>query len=154
MKYLNSIFDFIVESVESYQWEMTSDKGDKVKYKFEDIKGNLYLVEFKSLPGVRNDLSSQWELTYYVEDDGNFSVSKLVSANPYRVIETVFNEILNDFIKRKSWVKVITIHGLAKDKERQYVSQRTKMYVRFLERNPISGYKLSSYGNRINLTKI
>ena len=40
MKYLNPIFDFLIESVDSYNWEIISDKTDKVRYIFFDIKGN------------------------------------------------------------------------------------------------------------------
>jgi len=159
MKYLNSIYDLLLEEVQSYQWELVSDSDRKVKYTFDDANGNSYLVEIKNLPGNRgNDISTSWELVYFVVDEDQytrfFSVSKVVNVNPYRTLQTVFGDILRDFIKRKSWTKTIMIHGLAKDREREYISQRTKMYVRFLERNPIPGYKLTQYGNRINLTKI
>ena len=159
MKYLNSIYDLLLEEVQSYQWELVSDGDKKVKYTFDDDNGNSYLVEIKSLPGNRGyDVSTNWELVYFVVDEDKymrfFSVTKIVNANPYKTVQTIFGDILRDFIKRKSWVKTIMIHGLAKDKEREYISQRTKMYVRFLERNPIPGYKLSNYGNIINLTKM
>lgn len=154
MKHLNSIY-ILLEAVDAYNWELISDESNKVKYNFEDLQGNQYLVEFKSLPGIRKgDLSTQWELTYYVNSDGNFIVSKVVNVNPYKVLKTVFDDILNDFIKRKSWVKVITMFGLAKDQEKSYVSQRTRMYVRYLQRNPISGYRMENFGNKINLIKI
>ena len=158
MKYLNSIYDLLLEEVQSYQWELVSDGDKKVKYTFDDDNGNSYLVEIKSLPGIKGDLSTTWELVYFVADEDQymrfFSVSKVVNVNPYKTVQTVFGDILRDFIKRKSWVKTIMIHGLSKDREREYISQRTKMYVRFLERNPIPGYKLTQYGNRINLVKI
>lgn len=154
MKHLNSIY-ILLEAVDAYNWELISDESNKVKYNFEDLQGNQYLVEFKSLPGIRKgDLSTQWELTYYVNSDGNFIVSKVVNVNPYKVLKTVFDDILNDFIKRKSWVKVITMFGLAKDQEKSYVSQRTRMYVRYLQRNTISGYRMENFGNKINLIKI
>ena len=145
MKYLNSIYDSLLENVQSYNFELVSTTDNKDKYSFEDINENKYLVEFKSLPGIKGDLSTTWELVYFVHNEDHYSVSKVVNVNPFRVLQTVFGDILNDFIKRRSWVKTITLEGLAKDKEREYVSQRTKMYVRFLERNPISGYKLSHY---------
>lgn len=154
MKHLKSIY-LLLEAVDAYNWELISDESNKVQYNFEDLQGNQYLVEFKSLPGIRKgDLSTQWELTYYVNSDGNFIVSKVVNVNPYKVLKTVFDDILNDFIKRKSWVKVITMFGLAKDQEKSYVSQRTRMYVRYLQRNPISGYRMENFGNKINLIKI
>lgn len=158
MKHLNSIYDLLLEEVQSYQWELVSDGDKKVKYTFDDANGNSYLVEIKNLPGIKNDLSTSWELVYFVVDEDQysrfFSVSKVVNVNPYRTLQTVFGDILRDFIKRKSWDKTIMIHGLAKDREREFISQRTKVYVRFLERNPIPGYKLTQYGNRINLTKM
>lgn len=159
MKYLNSIWNILLESVESYEWKFESDTDDKVRYKFKDSCDNWYLVEFKSIPRLRagkNDLGTEYELSYFVYDKSkdSYDVSKLVNVNPYRTLKTVFGDILNDFIKRKSWVKKITMVGLSKEREKEYVSQRTKMYVRYLERNPLRGYKLENYGNRINLIKI
>ena len=46
MKYLNSIYDLLLEEVQSYQWELVSDGDKKVKYTFDDDdNGNSYLVE-------------------------------------------------------------------------------------------------------------
>lgn len=159
MKYLNSIWDILLESVESYDWEFDSDTDNKVRYTFKDTYENLYLVEFKNIPRLRsgkNDLSTEYELSYFVYDKSKnyYDVSKLVNVNPFKTLKTVLGDILNDFIKRKSWVKKITMVGLSKDREREYISQRTKMYVRYLERNPLPGYRMENYGNRINLIKI
>ena len=81
--------------------EILYDKGYILKYKFEDVIGNKYLVEFKNIP-VRKvgELSHVYELLYYVEDEGQYSVYKIVNVNPYRVLETVFGRILEDFAKR------------------------------------------------------
>ena len=151
MKYLKSYN----ESVQSYDWELESDNERLVKYTFEDSESNRYLVEFKN---IRNGkyLGTEYELVYFVYDESvsNYNVSKIVNVNPFKISQTVFGDILNDFLKRKSWAKVIRIEGLSKNVEKQYVSQRTKMYMRFLERNPIDGYRLENYGNRINLIKI
>jgi len=155
MKYLNPISNLLMESIESYQWELISDTDTITQYNFYDLVDNKYLVQFKSLPGLKGGLSTSWELTYFVKsDDGSYSVSKLVNVNPYRTLKTVFGDILNDFIKIKSWVKIISLEGLSKEREREYISQRTKMYVRYLERNPISGYRLSHYNNNISLIKL
>jgi hypothetical protein len=80
-------------------------------------------------------------------------VSKIVNANPYRTLETVLGEILPDFIKRKSWVTTIRIEGLSKDLEKNFISQRTRLYVRYLSRNPIPNFKLETNGNTIKLIK-
>jgi len=155
MKYLESIWTKILESYTGYDWEFSSATDTKVKYNFTDSENNEYLVEFKSLPGRKNDISTEWELTYFVHNEDHYSVSKLTGVNPFKVCHTVLTDILTDFTKRYSWVKSIHIHGLSKDRERSSISQRTKMYVRHLERNPIPGYKLlPNYGNRINLVKI
>lgn len=158
MKYLNSIFDFLLESVESYKWEMTTDTDKLVKYTFEDAIGNKYLVEFKNIPRLKssvNDLGTEYELSYFVYDEKSeyYTVSKLVNVNPYKTIQTVLGDIVKDFIKRKSWVKKITMTGLSKDMERTFVSQRTKIYSRYLERNPIDGYRIETLGNKIYIIK-
>jgi hypothetical protein len=80
-------------------------------------------------------------------------VSKLVNVNPYRILKTVLGDILSDFINRRPAEK-ITMHGLSKEKEKHYISQRTKMYVRYLEMNPLPGYKMENHINKINLIKI
>lgn len=159
MKYLKSIYDLIFEEVESYQWELLEDTNAKVRYTFIDNNNNKYLVEFKNVPRLRdsrNDLGTEYEASYFVFDETKdyYDVSKLVNTNPYNTLKTIFDEIFPDFIKRKSWVKRITMFGLAKETEKHYVTQRTKMYVRYLERNPVPGYKLEYLGsNKITLIK-
>lgn len=148
MKYLNSVYNLLFEGVESYQWRIISNNDKMIEYKFTDISDNKYKVAF-----TKNSYDMTYELTYYVHDKDYYSVSKVVNTNPYKILQTVFGDILNDFIKNKSPKKIV-INGLSKDKERSYISQRTKMYVRYLERNNIKGYKLSHHGNRINLTKL
>lgn len=160
MKYLNSIYDLLFESVESYQWELVDDTRYKTRYMFTDTNANKYLVEFKgikSLKPKKNEIVTEYEVCYFVYDESKnyYNVSKVVNVNPYRILKTIFDEILNDFINRKPFVNKITMVGLAKEKEKQYVTQRTNMYVRYLERNPIPGYRLDYYGgNRINIVKI
>lgn len=155
MRNLSSIYDLLLEGVESYAFELESDNPKMVKYSFEDIVGNKYLVEFKNIPILRTgDLSTTFELLYFVLNDDHYSVSKVVNVNPYRVLKTVFGDILNDFINRFSWTKTIYFVGLAKEREREYISSRTKMYVRYLTMNPIPGYRLQNSGNSIKLDKI
>ena len=154
MRNLSSIYDLLLEGVESYTFELVSDNPKMVKYSFEDIVGNKYLVEFKNIPILRTgDLSTTYELLYFVLNDDHYSVSKVVNVNPYRVLKTVFGDILNDFTNRFR-VKTIYFVGLAKEREREYISSRTKMYVRYLTMNPIPGYRLQNAVNSIKLTKI
>jgi len=161
MKYLYSIHDFIFESVESYQWELVSDVGDnskKTTYSFIDSIGNKYNVEFNgklNLRQKRTESITEYELSYYVYDESNqsYTSTKIVNVNPYRILQTVFGGIINDFVKRNHLVKKITMFGLSKDREKHFISQRTRMYVRYLERNPIPGFTMTNYSNTINLIK-
>jgi hypothetical protein len=155
MRNLSSIYDLLLEGVESYPFELESNNAKLIKYSFEDSVGNRYLVEFKNIPILKNnDLSTTYELLYFVLNDDHYSVSKIVNVNPYRVLKTVFGDIINDFITRFSWVKTIYFVGLSKEREREYISSRTKMYVRYLTMNPVPGYKLQNAGNSIKLNKI
>lgn len=124
-----------------------------VSYKFT-LGGLDFLVEF-----TRN--KNRWNLSYYSWDDsiGDWSVSKLINSNPYLVIDKVFGEILNEFIRDHN-PREIYIDGLSKDLEKSYVSQRTKMYLRYLLRNTPRGYSVkpsslsNMTSNRISLEKL
>ena len=154
MKYLNSIYKLLLEFVTGYKWGMIDDDPEIVKYEFDDDFGNRYLVEFKNIKSGKT-IGTEYELVYFVWDEKikNYSVSKLTKTNPYRTTETIFGDILKNFLKRNSWVKKVRIEGLSKDFEKEYISQRTKMYVRYLERNPIDGYQMKNFGNKIYLIK-
>ena len=155
MKYLNSIQNLLLEEVKSYQFDLESNDPILIKYTFNDVVGNKYLVEFKNIP-VRKigELSHVYELLYFVEDEGSYSVSKIVNVNPYRVLQTVFGDILNDFAKKCSWSKEIFFVGLAKDTEREYVTSRTRIYKRYLDMNPPKGFSVRQGGNAIQLRRL
>jgi hypothetical protein len=73
------------------------------------------------------------EITYKTEN-GQVSNKKLMSfSNP-----SVFNHI----------------KGLGKGNESDAITQRTKVYYRYLQNNPIEGWELDRYGNEIYLDKI
>lgn len=155
MRYLTHFGHFLCEELQSYQFELISDDPFIYKYSFQDVVGNQYLVEFKNIPIRKVDqLSHVYELLYYVEDEGQYSVYKIVNVNPYRVLKTVFGDILNDFTKRCQWVKIIYFVGLAKETEKQYVTSRTRIYKRYLDMNPVSGFRIQQSGNAIQLTRI
>lgn len=155
MKYLDNFYQFLCEEVQSYSFEISSNDPFLFTYKFEDVVGNKYLVEFKNIP-VRKigDLSHVYELLYYVEDEGDYTVYKIVNVNPYRVLQTVFGDILNDFAKRCSWAKEIYFVGLAKDREKEYVTSRTRIYKRYLDMNPPLGFSVRQGGNAIQLRRL
>lgn len=155
MKNITSFTKFINEKVDSYQFNIESDDPFMYKYTFIDVEGNKYLVEFKNIPVNKiGKLSTVYELLYYVEDEGQYSVYKVVNVNPYRVLETVFGDILNDFTKRCKWSKQIFFVGLAKDLEKDYVTSRTKIYKRYLDMNPPVGFTVKQAGNAIQMTRI
>lgn len=155
MKYLDDFYQFLCEEVQSYQFEFDSNDPFLITYKFEDIIGNKYLVEFKNIP-IRKigELSHVYELLYFVEDEGQYSVSKIVNVNPYRILQTVFGDILNDFAKRCSWAKEIYFVGLSKDREKEYVTSRTRIYKRYLDMNPPEGFSIRQGGNAIQLRRL
>jgi hypothetical protein len=155
MKNLSSFYQFIIEEVQSYSFEIVSDNSMLFKYSFEDVVGNKYLVEFKNIPVRRpGELSNVYELLYFVEDEGSYSVSKIVNVNIYRVLQTVFGDILNDFSKRCSWAKEIFFVGLAKESEKDYITSRTRIYKRYLDMNPPKGFMVRQAGNAIQLRRI
>ncbi len=155
MRNLSNFYQFISEEVQSYQFNLESDDPFMFKYTFEDVIGNRYLVEFKNIP-VRKpgELSNVYELLYYVEDEGSYSVSKIVNVNPYRVLQTVFGDILNDFIVRCNLAKEIFFVGLGKDTEKHFVTSRTRIYKRYLDMNPPKGFMVRQAGNAIQLRRL
>lgn len=154
MKHLKYFGELILEDVQSYEFYLLSDNPILVKYSFVDAVNNSYLVEFKNKSNVRsNQPSNTYELSYFVKSDDFYSVSKIVNVNPYRILKTVFTDILNDFIKRFNLTKKIYFIGLSKDRERDYISSRTKMYKRYLDMNTPSRFKVSQNGNKIELNR-
>ena len=149
MKYLKPF----LEEVKSYSYELISDDPKLVKYGFVDIESNNYLVEFKNISNSKS-LGTTYELVYFVEDETGYSVSKIVNVNIYSVLQTIFKDILTDFLRRFGWVKSIFFIGLAKDREKNFITLRTKIYMRYLTRNPVSGFRVSQAGNTIRLNRI
>lgn len=129
-----------------------------VKYGFKDVDGNEYMVLFKNDTRGPNgsELGSSYELTYFVWDleIGEWSISKIVNSNIFRLTNTVFGEILSSFLKTKTWVKMVRIEGLRKEGEGEFdITKRTRLYSRYLKRNPVEGYDMQISGNKIALTK-
>lgn len=155
MKHLSHFVEFLKEEVKSYRFNLESNNPFLYKYSFQDAVGNEYLVEFKNIPVNKvGQLSNVYELLYYVEDDGQYSVYKIVNVNPYSVMKTVFGDILNDFTNRCQWIKQIYFVGLAKDKEKNYVTSRTRIYKRYLDMNPPEGFSVRQSGNAIQLRRL
>jgi hypothetical protein len=154
---MNFIFNFIKFN-ESQSFKDTvkilRDDNLHVDYEFEDHLGNKFLVQFKNITH-NGRLSKEYNFSYFVwdVDIDNWSVSKEIDSNPFRIVRTVLGDILNDFINRKRWCVRIYFEGLSKESQRGYISQRTKLYLRFLEQNPVNGFNMSNYGNKFILTR-
>jgi len=160
MKYLKNFITMVIEGIESYKVNIFTNSDFITKYVFSDLEGNEYLVQLKNdVVGPKNNpiIGSSYELTYFVWDEeiGDWSIDKIVNSNVFRVMKTIFGEIVPLFLNEKSWVNLLRFEGLAKENENKFaITQRTKLYLRYLSNNPIEGYKMENSGNRINLIKI
>ena len=156
MKHIHN-YNLFLES-NSYVNSLSRDNNYYVDYIFEDDLGNKFLVQFKNITIGKGDLSKEYTMSYFVWDDNiqDWSVSKLIESSPWKIVSTVLGDIVNDFLKRKSFLcNKVQFEGLAKENEKNYMTQRTKMYLRYLTNNPISNFKMSNYGNNIiTLTRI
>jgi hypothetical protein len=156
MKHIHN-YNLFLES-NSYVNSLSRDNNYYVDYTFKDDLGNKFLVQFKNITIGKGDLSKEYTMSYFVWDDNiqDWSVSKLVESSPWKIVSTVLGDIVNDFLKRKSFLcNKVQFEGLAKENEKNYMTQRTKMYLRYLTNNPISNFKMSNYGNNIiTLTRI
>ncbi len=142
MKYLKSIF----ESIESFPFE-EAGKIDGTYYYFFSDGQNEFRVEIDRKP------EGEVEILYRVREGEDWTF-KVVQTNIFSLLKTIFSQIIPDFISKNDWCKMITIKGLGKGTEKEPLHQRTKVYYRYLQNNPIEGWELDRYGNEIYLDKI
>jgi hypothetical protein len=142
MKHLKSI----LESIESYPFEYGGLEGATYYYYFSDGQ-NEFRVEIDRKP------QSEAEVVYRVKTGDNWTF-ELVQTNIFSLLKTIFNGIIPDFINKNDWCSEITIKGLGKGNESDAITQRTKVYYRYLQNNPIEGWELDRYDNEIYLDKI
>lgn len=160
MKHLKKFYFMIREFVDTYDIKSISDDIFNIKYNFTDDDGNDYLVLFKNDkvgPKSKPIIGNSYELTWYVWDNDidDWSVTKIVNSNVWKTLHTVFGVIVEDFITKNTFVTEIRFEGLAKEIEKEFVTQRTKLYLRHLKNNPVSGFRVENFGtNRIILIKI
>ena len=145
MKFIQSFKLF--EAIQSYDFTYEGQDGPYSIYLLNDEFGNQFKVEISRHP------ENEIELIYLVKDGDNWTY-KEVKTNIWRLTETIIGKILNDFLSKNEWVEVVKIVGLGKTTEKEAITQRTKLYWRYLTRNPISGWELDRYGNEIYLYKI
>ncbi len=151
-----------------YDFLVVDEKDTNVKYQFSDDFGNNFLVVFKNDtvgPAFSKRVGDSWEVIYLVEVDstdnsinktewnGRFwSIEKIVPTSIYKVVSTVLGDITTDFLSNHPETRMIRLEGLSKNGE-SGLTKRTKLYKRFLERNPIDGYSVEDKGNRIFIVK-
>jgi hypothetical protein len=142
MKHIKSIF----ESIESFPFENGGHDGATYYYFFSDGQ-NEFRVEIDRKP------EGEVEILYRVKEGDEWTF-KVVQTNIFRLLKTIFGGIIPDFISKNDWCQMITIKGLGKGTESDAITQRTKVYYRYLQNNPIEGWELDKYGNEIYLDKI
>jgi len=142
MKHLKSI----LESIEFYPFEDGGLEGATYYYHFSDGQ-NDFRVEIDRKP------QGEAEIVYRVKTGDNWTF-ELVPTNIFSLLKTIFSGIIPDFISKNDWCSEITIKGLGKKNESDAITQRTKVYYRYLQNNPIEGWELDRYGNEIYLDKI
>ncbi len=152
MKHIHNYLSFTSSNSFSDTVKIVKDNDYFVDYTFEDGVQNKFLVQFKNITVGKNTLSKQYTMSYFVWDESinNWSVTKLAKSSPYKITATVLGTILNDFLNRKSFLcNTLQFEGLAKENEKEFQTQRTKMYLRYLENNPIPNFRITNYGNNI-----
>ena len=142
MKYIKPIFEFI----ESYPFE-EAGKIDGTYYYFFSDGINDFRVEIDRKP------EGEAEVLYRVKKENEWTFD-LVKTNIFSLLKTIFGDIIPDFLSKNGWCQMITIKGLGKGTESEAITQRTKIYYRYLQNNPIEGWELDRYGNEIYLDKI
>lgn len=128
--------------LENFSWQ----KDGAMNYRFHDHLDNEFSVEFE-----RIDQESVELKYYFIDEANNQKLYKIVNSNPYKIVSIVLGDILIDFIKNNSWCNEIYIVGLSKDQEKDAISQRTKLYLRYLTKNAPVGFSIDRVGNEIIL---
>jgi hypothetical protein len=148
----------IRDGIETYYVESEVNENDYVvKYEFNDNYDNRFMVQFKNDtvgPQFKPMLGNSYELTWYVWDVNDWSVTKIVNGNIFSILYTVFGDILSGFLTKRPWVTTVRFEGIEKEKEKEILTQRTKFYLRHLRKNSVNGFRLENWGNKILLIKI
>jgi hypothetical protein len=144
MKFITSYKIF--ESSQPYNFSYSGKEGAQYIYYFTDEFENKFRVEFDHLP------ENETEVRYLVKEGDNWTFSK-VKSNIFRITETIFGRIIPNFLDKNEWCNMIIIKGLGKSNENSEITQRTKVYWRYLSNNPIDGFSIDRYGNEIYIDR-
>ena len=176
MKYLKK-FNQINEGYDYRMFQDETKKGEEVNYFFDDEFGNQFKVSFLFKTDAKsseliyqqyNEDTKLWDMEVVSkkrvldttiikptdnvkEIDGELYIMN--KSNIYKILDTVFNEILNDFILKNEWCSIIKIIGSGKRTEKDLISQRTKVYTRYFNNHPIIGWYMTHVNNLIKLIK-
>lgn len=140
--------DFVNESVQTYSWNLISSDKKNWIYEFTDSNGYEYRVENRIKGKVADN---EW----YVKDkNGNWNVTEVTNAgNIHKIIHTIYGEILPHLMNNNKDINKVTITGVGKTIEKDYVTQRTKVYYRFLKNNLNDKFNIDLIGNKIFVTR-
>jgi len=176
MKYLKR-FNQINEGYDYRMFQDETKKGEEVNYFFDDEFGNQFKVSFLFKTDAKsseliyqqyNEDTKLWDMEVVSkkrvldssfikptdnvkEIDGELYIMN--KSNIYKILDTVFKKILNDFILKNKWCSIIKIIGSGKRTEKDLIRQRTKVYIRYFTNHPMIGWRLKIVNNIIFLIK-
>jgi hypothetical protein len=176
MKYLKR-FNKINESYDFKLNQSDDKKRDEVNYFFNDEFNNRFKVTFLLSKNKKtselvyqqyNKYTEEWDMEvvskkkvlddFIIKKSDNIKVIDgekyiIKTSNIYKILKTVFNSILKNFISNNEWCSIIKIIGSGKSIEKEQITQRTKVYVRYFKNHPIDGWTMVNVNNMIFLKK-
>lgn len=155
MKYIQKYQLF--EDVNGFKFKFEGEDDGMFTYTFND-GDNQFIVEIDRYQRYANKQSNKLddnevEIRYLVKSDDEWTY-KMVHTNIYKILKTIFGDIIPHFTENNEWCTTIIINGLGKSREQSEVTQRTKIYYRYLTNNPIKNWSIDRDGNEIYLDKI
>ena len=176
MKYLKR-FNQINEGYDYRFFQKEAKKGEEINYYFNDEFDNQFKVSFLFKKDAKtseliyqqyNKYTKKWDMEVVskkrvldndiIRPTDNIKIINgekyiINPSNIYKILETVFTHILKDFISNNKWCSIIKIIGSGKSIEKEQITQRTKVYVRYFNNHPIDGWTMVNVNNMISLKK-
>jgi hypothetical protein len=104
-----------------FEFNLTKNINTSLTYEFKDSLNNIYEIEYR-IKGKKA------ELFWYLKIADDLYVNKL--SNSYEAIK-IFKTVLTsikDLENIRPEINEINFEGVAKDKEKEYLTQRSKFY--------------------------